>query len=68
MPVSGYVDRGLSALLCPGAYNAVKTVLNSINNKDLNHFVRLLFPVPMDKLRHFWIWINGYPPPFLPPF
>jgi hypothetical protein len=27
IPVSGCVGRGPSALLCPGAYNAVKTAL-----------------------------------------
>ena len=28
LPVSGCVGKGLSALLCPGAYNAVKTALH----------------------------------------
>jgi hypothetical protein len=30
IPVSGYVAMGLSALLCPGAYNVVKTDLYSL--------------------------------------
>jgi hypothetical protein len=30
IPVSGYVAMGLSALLCPGVYNVVKTALYSL--------------------------------------
>jgi len=31
IPVSGCVGRDPSALPCPGAYNAVKTVLSMVN-------------------------------------
>jgi hypothetical protein len=43
IPVSGCVGIGTSALLCPGAYNAVKTVLlkglyHSLNkNSEISH-------------------------------
>ena len=35
-PASGCVHRGPSALLCPGAYTAVKTALDEVNNASYN--------------------------------
>ena len=44
IPISGCVYRGSSALLCPGAYSAVKTALHVMFHEPyitalyLNHF------------------------------
>ena len=36
IPLSGYVGKGSTVLLCPGVYNAVKTVLSASTTSRSN--------------------------------
>ena len=54
IPVSGCVGRGPIALLCPGAYTAVKRALGSIPSRIKPKTIKSAFAASLFSICNIW--------------